>query len=316
MSRGMLRFILKKIVELVFTVLLVTLLSFALMQLSPIDAAQAYIQRHQTVVTDEVVEQVREEMGLNDPLFVQYGRWLKGALRLDFGTSYSNRKDVLTQTVTAFTFTSRVILLTGAMVLIFMTLIGSLCYACRNRISGFMLSALCFAGISIPPFFLASSFIDIFAMKLGWITVVGNTGIMRYLPAALCLTVGTSAFFAPMLATNMEKEMKLDSAEYARCRGLSERRILFRYAMPSAFASLLPTFFQMMALSLVNAVIVELVFSLPGLGHLIMHGVTDRDPPIVHATILFLALALSICNMIADILRHVLDHGSRGDISI
>lgn len=309
MRRGTRVFLLKKLLELLLTAFLVTMISFVLMQISPVDAAQAYVQRHQTAITPELVEQTREEMGLNDPLPVQYGRWLQGALHLDFGTSYVNRQDVFEQTTTAFAFTAKVVLLAGGMELVLIVLIGSLCYACRRKIAGALLSALCFAAISIPPFFLASSLIDIFAMKLGWISVVGNTGLMRYLPAAVCFTVGTAAFFAPLLATNIEKEMELDSADYARCRGLSERRILLRYAMPTAIAAILPSFFQMLALSLAGAIIVEQVFSLPGLGYLIMSSVTNRDPPVVHATILFLALALSAFNILSDVLRRALDRG-------
>ena len=285
------------------------MISFVLMQLSPVDAAVALLRRNQAVVTEERLEQVREEMGLNAPLPVQYFRWLKGALRLDFGVSYLNNKAVLGLTMTAFAFTAKVILLAGVLEAGVIILLGSLCYACRKRIAGHILSALCFAAISIPPFFLASSFIDIFAMKLGWITVVGNVGLMRYLPAALCFAIGTSAFFAPLLATSIEKEMGLDSAYYARCRGLPERRILLRYALPTALVSILPSFFQMLALSMAGAIIVEQVFSLPGLGYLIMSGVTNRDPPVIHATILLLALCLSVFNILGDVLRRVLNRG-------
>lgn len=314
MRRGTRVFIQKKVMELLLTALIVTMISFVLMQLSPIDAAQAYVQRHQVVATDEAIEQTREEMGLNDPLLTQYGRWLKDALHLDFGTSYVDRQDVFQKTTTAFAFTAKVVGLAGCMEIMLIVLLGSLCYICRNRILGYLLSALCFAAISIPPFFLASSYIDFFATKMGWISVVGNTGLMRYLPAALCFTVGTSAFFAPLLATNLDRGMHTDSAYYARCRGLSDKRILFRYALPTAAAAILPTFLQMLALSLAAAIIVEQVFSLPGLGYLIMNAVTNRDPPVIHATILILALALSICNILSDILRRVFDRSGSEEV--
>lgn len=165
---------------------------------------------------------------------------------------------------------------------------------------------LCIAGVSIPSFFFASTYLDIFAVKLGLTSVVGNTGLMRYLPAAVCIAIGCIALFSPMLANNIEKEMEQDSAFYARCRGLSEGKILLRYALPSAVVTLLPSFCQMLGLCMAGSAIVERVFSLPGLGYLIIDSVLYRDSPVIHATILFLAFSLVMFNTLSDVLRRIL----------
>ncbi len=310
MSRGTKVFIVRKLLEIVLTSLIVTMISFGLMKLSPVDAAEAYLQRNQSPITAENLEKVREEMGLNRPLPVQYGNWLINALRGDFGRSYVNSKDVLGQELSALAFTSKVILLAGVFEAALIVLIGCLCYLGRNRISGHVISALCFAAISIPPFFLASQYIDVIVVRLGIGSVVGNTGIMRYLPAALCFVPGTSAFFGPLFATNIAAQMSLDSADYARCRGLSEGRILLYHAVPSALVSIIPSFFQMLALNLAGAIVIEQIFSIPGLGYLVMTGVTNRDPPVIHATILLLALSLSLFNILADVIRRVISHST------
>lgn len=310
MSRGTRVFILRKVLEVLLTSLIVTMISFGLMKLSPVDAAEAYLQRNMTPITAESLEQVRTEMGLKDPLPVQYFHWLKNAVRGDFGRSYVNNVDVLQQELSAFFFTFRIILLAGAIEAVLSVLIGCLCYLCRKRIAGHLISALCFAAISVPSFFLASQYIDIIVVKLGIGSVVGNTGLMRFLPAALCFVPGTSAFFGPLIATNITAQMALDSAEYARCRGLSERRILLRHAVPSALVSIIPSFFQMLALNLAGAIVIEQVFSIPGLGYLILSGITNRDPPVIHATILLLALSLSVFNILADVIRRVISHST------
>lgn len=99
----------------------------------------------------------------------------------------------------------------------------------------------------------------------------------------------------------------IDPAEaYARCRGLSEGKILFRYALPSAVVTLLPNFCQMLGLCMAGSAIVERVFSLPGLGYLIIDSVLYRDSPVIHATILFLAFSLVMFNILSDILRRIL----------
>lgn len=176
----------------------------------------------------------------------------------------------------------------------------------RKRIIGRALIFLCIAGVSIPSFFFASTYIDIFAVKLGVTSVVGNTGFVRYFPAAVCIAIGCIALFSPMLANNIKKEMEQDSAFYARCRGLSEGKILFRYALPSAVVTLLPNFCQMLGLCMAGSAIVESVFSLPGLGYLIIDSVLYRDSPVIHATILFLAFSLVMFNILSDILRRIL----------
>ena len=310
MSRGSRVFILRKILEIFLTVLIVTMISFVLMKLSPVDAAEAYLRRNQTPITAETLQKTRDDMGLSLPLPVQYMNWLKAAIKGDFGRSFTNNKPVLQMTVTAFLLTAKIILLAGLIEAAFIVLLGALCYLFHGRLAGHLLSALCFAAISIPPFFLASEYIDVIVVRLGVGSVVGNTGIMRFLPAALCFVPGTSAFFGPLLATNIAREMATDSADYARCRGMSEQRLLFRHALPAALISIVPNCFQMLALNLAGAIVLEQIFSIPGLGYLIMNGVVNRVPPVIHATILLLAVCLSLFNILADVIRRWTSHGA------
>ena len=128
---------------------------------------------------------------------------------------------------------------------------------------------------------------------------------MKYLPAALCLSICTIAFYAQLLAKRIEREMNEDYATYARCRGLSEYRILFFHALPHSLAGLLPSFMQMVGISLAGSAIVERIFSLPGLGYTIIDSVLYRDSPMIHATILFLAFFLVVCNILADLLQRL-----------
>ena len=220
------------------------------------------------------MEALREDMGLNDPLPVQYVTWVRDALHLDFGESFVSGQPVFEKVTTAIGITVTIVLISAI--------------------------------IQAVSFFFASSYLDIFAVKLGLTSVVGNTGLMRYLPAAVCIAIGCIALFSPMLANNIQKEMEQDSAFYARCRGLSEGKILLRYALPSAVVTLLPSFCQMLGLCMAGSAIVERVFSLPGLGYLIIDSVLYRDSPVIHATILFLAFSLVMFNILSDILRRIL----------
>ena len=252
------------------------------------------------------MEALREDMGLNDPLPVQYVTWVRDALHLDFGESFVSGQPVFEKVTTAIGITVTIVLISAIIQAVFILLFGCLCYLTRKRMIGHALIFLCIAGVSIPSFFFASSYLDIFAVKLGLTSVVGNTGLMRYLPAAVCIAIGCIALFSPMLANNIQKEMEQDSAFYARCRGLSEGKILLRYALPNAVVTLLPSFCQMLGLCMAGSAIVERVFSLPGLGYLIIDSVLYRDSPVIHATILFLAFSLVMFNILSDILRRIL----------
>lgn len=308
MSRATGRFIVNKALEMLITLAVVTLISFLLMRLSPIDPAEAYARRSMAAFsfTDEQMEALREDMGLNDPLTVQYASWVRDALHLDFGTSFVSGQPVLEKVTTAIGITVTIVLMSGAIQAVFILLLGCLCYLTRKRMLGRVLIFLCIAGVSVPSFFFASTYLDIFAVRLGWTSVAGSVGVMRYLPAAGCIAIGCIALFSPMLANNIQKEMEQEWAFYARCRGLSEGKILLRYALPGAIGTLLPSFCQMLGLCMAGSAIVERVFSLPGLGYLIIDSVLYRDSPVIHATVLFLAFSLVIFNIFSDVLRRIL----------
>ena len=285
MSRGILKYIGKKLLEVILTLLVVTFLSFLLMRLSPIDPATAYVTRNTAIVTQEQIEAARVGMGLDRPLPVQYGLWLQDALRFDFGTSLENGQAVTKELSKAIPVTVSVVLLAAVMMVFGIILFGSLAYLLRNRFWGYLLTFLCIAGISLPPFYTATLLLDTFAVRLSFFSVTGNTGIMRFLPAALCLAVFGISLYSQLFAKALEREMNEDYAFYARCRGISEVRILLRYAFPHVAASLIPSLLQALGLFLAGITVIEQVFSLPGIGALIIHSVIQRDSPMIRRVV-------------------------------
>ena len=311
MTRGTKRFLLGKTLEMLLTLLVVTVLSFLLVRLSPVDPAEAYARRSfAAFIYDEAdMAALRARMGLDQPLIVQYGTWVMDALHLDFGESFVSGQPVFEKVTTAIGITVRIVLLSGVLQAVGILALGPLLYVARGRFSGRLLHFLCIAGVSIPSFFFASSYLDLFAVKFGFTSVVGSTGLVRYLPPAICIAIGCIALFSPMLAGRLRQEMAQDAAFYARARGLSERIILFRYALPDAVAAILPSFCQMLGLCMAGSAIVERVFSLPRLGYLIIDSVLYRDSPVIHATILFLAFSLVIFDILSDLLQRLLQQG-------
>lgn len=306
MSKDMRRYILKKIIELVFTLFFVTILSFLLMRLSPVDPATAYAKRMIGSPTAEQIEKIRVQLGFDKPLLVQYGNWVLDLLHFDLGTSLANGHNVWEDIKTAFPKTLSIVLISTILQAILILLISSVFFLLPKKIPQKVIRCICIIGVSVPSFYLATVYLDYFAVKKSLISVAGNTTIFSYISPAICIGVFGASFYIPMLLDALEHESNEDYAFYARCRGLTETRLLLFHFLPRAVVGLLPNFLQSVGLMLANATVIEQIFSIPGFGYLIVNHVLDRDTPMIHAEVFFLALAIALCNIVADILQWII----------
>lgn len=295
--------ILKKLIELIFTLFFVTMLSFLLMRLSSVDPATAYAKRMIGSPTIEQIEVIRIQLGFDKPLLIQYGRWVIDLLHFDLGTSLANGHEVWTDIATAFPKTLGIVFLASVFQIITIVVMGCTVFLLPWKTPKNVLQIICILGVSIPSFYLATVYLDFFAVKKSLISVTGNTSFLSYISPALCIGVFGASFYTPMLMDALEHESNEDYAFYARCRGLSERRLLFFHFLPRAAVGLIPNFLQSIGLALANATVIEQIFSIPGFGYLIVNHVLDRDTPMIHAEVFFLALAIALCNIAADLIQ-------------
>lgn len=159
MTRGTKRFLLGKTLEMLLTLLVVTVLSFLLVRLSPVDPAEAYARRSFAAFSYDEADMaaLRARMGLDQPLIIQYGTWVMDALHLDFGESFVSGQPVFEKVTTAIGITVRIVLLSGVLQAVGILALGPLLYVARGRFSGRLLHFLCIAGVSIPSFFFPSA---------------------------------------------------------------------------------------------------------------------------------------------------------------
>lgn len=292
--------------EILVTFLVVTLLSFLLMRLSPVDPATAYAKRSTVNPTVEQIETIRTQMGLDKPLLNQYGLWLKNAMKLDFGKSLVSGKPVIEEIMLSIPITFNVVIISALIQILMIIVLGCLVYFLKDKKMGFVLRFMMIAGLSIPGFYIASVYLDIFAVKYNLISVAGNQGIMKYVHPAICLAIPSIMFYSRLLAIYISKEMDEEYVFYARYRGLSETRILVSHSLPHSIIALVPSFMQNIGLTIAGGAIIERVFSLPGIGYLIIDSVVNRDSPMIHLTILYLAFVLVITNILSDICQRLL----------
>lgn len=302
MNKGIKKYFCKKILEVIFTIFFVTLLSFLLMRMGTIDPATAYAKRSIGNPTIEQIEQIKVKLGFDKPLIVQYTKWLWGVAHLDFGSSLENGRPVWDKISLALPQTLQIVILSAIIQIVGIIFISSIFFLIPYRLPQKILKLLCVIGISVPSFYVATAYLDYFAVKKNIISVSGNTSGLAYLSPALCLGIFCISFYVPMLSDALKKENCEDYAFYARSRGFSESHILFEHILPRAVLGLVPSFMLNVGLCLVDAMIIEQIFSVPGFGYLIVNAVLERDSPMIHAAIFFLALILLLCYILSDLI--------------
>lgn len=206
MKRDMGKYILRKLVELIFTLLFVTLLSFLLMRLSSVDPATAYAKRMIGNPTTEQIEKIRVQLGFDKPLLVQYGRWVWDLLHFDLGVSLANGHDVWTDIATAFPKTLGIVCLASVFQVIFIVIISCIAFLLPWKFPKKAVQLLCILGVSIPSFYLATVYLDYFAVQKSLISVAGNTTLLSYISPAICIGVFGASFYTPLLMDALEHE--------------------------------------------------------------------------------------------------------------
>ena len=187
------RYLIRRVVVVLLTLFVVTLLSFLLMRLSPIDPATAYVKRNSAIVTQEQIDEARVMLGLDKPLPVQYFDWVVDALHMDFGISLGTGNPVTEELAKTVPVTLTVVAYSAVIMSLGVLGVGMLGYLWRQKAGGMILSFLTMIGISVPGFYLGTAFIDLFAVRLGWISVSGNSGLPLLPVRSACRSWGSAS---------------------------------------------------------------------------------------------------------------------------
>lgn len=300
------RYILNKLFELLLTLIIVSLLSFILMRLSPVDPATAYAKRSIGSPTPEQIEAIRVRLGFNQPLYKQYILWVKNLLHFDLGQSLSNGKAVWDNISLALPKTLTIVFQSAILQVLIISFIGCLSFISKNKLFNRIINFICLIGVSIPIFYTAIILLDVFAVKWNLISVSGNTTFVSYLLPAISIGLFGASFYIPLFIDALEKESKESYAAFFRANGLSELKLFFKHIFPNASIKLIPNFFQSIGLMIANVAIIEGIFSIPGFGYLIVNSVLNRDAPMIHAVVFFLALFIALANILSDLLNNLL----------
>lgn len=305
------RFIINRLFQSIPTVLLVSLLVFLMLHMIPGDPAEIFLGDQQT--TPERLAQVREEMGLNRPLYVQYLDYMWNVLQGDLGNSLNNRRPVLDEILAKLPSTLE---LTVAAMLISTTMgigLGIIAALKHNTIidSAAMLVAL--IGISMPVYWSSLLLIVIFSVNLRWLPPIGQGGLDRLIMPAFALGFLSAGALARLVRSSMLDVLSQEYILTARSKGLAERLIILRHALRNALIPVITilglTFGQLLG----GAVLTETIFARLGIGKMYVEAVLNKDFTLVQGTTLFIAVAYVFINILIDVIYMYVDPRIRYD---
>ena len=303
----MVRYILKRLLQLVVVLLGVTFLTFMITQATPSDAAEMKYVSMGMMPSTELLEKTREEMGLNDPVLIQYGRWLGNVLHGDLGESSKFGESVWTQMTRKLPMTLKLAGVSLIVVIVFSFPLGILSAVKKNKVADYMIRFLSFFGVSMPNFWLALLLMYIFAVRLGWFKVVSTNSVQGMILPVATLTIPMISSYARQIRAALLEELNANYVIGARARGIPERRIIWGHVLPNAILPIVTLLGLSVGHLLGGASIIETIFSWQGIGNMVVEAIRVRDYPLIQGYVIWMAIIYVMDNLIVDIAYRLLD---------
>lgn len=298
----MLRYITRRLLYLVPVWIGISLIAFVLANLTPGDPARLALQRELgRQPTAEETAAAREQMGLDDPAPVRYVRWLGDAITGDLGTSYRTGTPVLTSLADRFPTTLQI---AGGGLLLAIVIsipLGILAAVYRRGPIDHVSRVLALLGASMPSYWVAYLLILLLSVRLGWLPVAGSETWKHAIMPALTLGIGGSASLMRLTRSEMLETLNQDYIRTARAKGLHARSLLLRHALRNTLIPITTVLGMRFAGMLGGAVIVETIFSWPGIGKLVVDAIFDRDYPMIQGFVIFMGTVFLLVNLIVDL---------------
>jgi len=304
-------YIIRRLILALFVLVMVTLIIFFAMRLLPGDPLIIYVAQSQQLaaMSPEGLEQLRHQFGLDKPLLVQYANWMYGILQGDFGDSIFYHVGVGSLLLERFPVTVYLGLLAFVVSTILGILAGLLAAVRRGKWGDRVVTPLSYVGITIPVFWLGILMIYVFGLKLNWLPIIGYTSpfddfwlsTRQAIMPVICLAIGALAGTARQMRSSMLETIRQDYIRTAWSKGLRERRIIMRHALKNSLIPVITVLGLHLGFIIGGSVIVETVFSIPGIGNLMVSSIFNQDYAVVQSCTLIFAVIVVFANLIVDI---------------
>lgn len=305
-------YLLRRFILLITTIILVSIITFGVFQILPGDPVRTMLG---TEADATQIENLRSELGLDRPLYEQYFDWMKGLLTGDLGNSIRFSMPVKDLLFDRLPVTISLAALTLCIVLIVSIPLGMFAARRQNKLSDVSLSTVTQIGMAIPSFWLGMMLILYVGMKFDFFKISGYIPWTQSVTGALSTLVLPALTIAiPQIAVNFRyvrtavlEQIQLDYVRTIRSKGMSEQNVMYKHVLKNSMIPILTVFGLIMAEVVAGTIIVEQVFSLPGIGQLLITAISNRDFPLVQGIVMYITVAVVVINFIVDILYSVLD---------
>lgn len=277
----------------------VTLLVFFMLHLVPGDPAEQMLG--EMAVSREAVDNLREQMGLNDPLPVQYGRFISGLLRGELGRSMLSKRSVNDMIGAVLPSTLLLTVAGLGIAVVLGTLLGIAAALRQNSWMDTFSMVIALLGVSMPSFWLGLMLIFTFSLRLGWLPATGSGGWERLILPAVTLGFGAAAVIARLVRSSMLEVLRLDFIRTARAKGLEESSVIFKHALKNALIPVLTIIGLEFGRLLGGTVVIETIFARPGIGRLLVDAILKKDFQVVQGAVLISALFYVAVNLLVDV---------------
>ncbi|TKI47709.1 ABC transporter permease [Lysinibacillus tabacifolii] len=305
-------YMIRRFILLMTTILLVSMITFGVFQILPGDPVRTMLG---TEADATQIENLRSELGLDRPLYEQYTDWIKGLLTGELGHSIRFSVPVKDLLLDRLPVTMSLAVLTLTIVLMVSLPLGMFAARRQNKLRDVSLSTLTQIGMAVPSFWLGMMLILYVGMQFSFFKISGYIPWSQSIAGALSTLILPALTIAiPQIAVNFRyvrtailEQMQLDYVRTIRSKGMSEQNVMYKHVLKNAMIPILTVFGLIMAEVVAGTIIVEQVFSLPGVGQLLITAISNRDFPLVQGIVMYITVAVVVINFIVDILYSVLD---------
>ena len=307
------RYVAQRLLLLIPVMLVISAIVFSLMHLIPGDPAQVLLGFENTDPAQ--LEAVRRDLGLDRPVYVQYGRWLGKVLRGDLGTSVRTGRPIRILVVEAFPFTLELAAYALILAIVIAIPVGTLAGTTRSRLADGAMQTLTLFGLSLPAFWVGAMLILLFSVELRWFPVLSYPTLAEaplanlrgfFLPA-LTLAVPNAASISRMVRASMIAVRREEYVKVARAKGLRETVVVRRHMLKNALIPVVTLIGIVAGYLLGGSIVVEQVFAIPGVGRLGLQAIVQRDYPVLQAVVLMVTGLFVLVNLVVDVIYVLLD---------
>ncbi|MEO2257111.1 nickel/cobalt ABC transporter permease [Paenibacillus amylolyticus] len=296
-------YIIKRILLTIPLLIIISFITFVLINLSPLDPAVVVLQAQEVPqITEELIAQTNQALGFDQPFMIQYVNWIMAVVQLDFGNSYVSGEPVWSLMGPAFMNTLKLTLVSSVFIIALSILLGVICAMREGKLLDRSVRGVSFFLTAMPSYWLAAMMIWYFSVKLDLLPTSGMDSYRSYILPVIVITVSYTGIYFRTVRSSMLSNMNEDYVLYARASGLSEKKVTL-HILRNSLQVAVSIFCMAIPIVLGSTVVIENVFAWPGLGRLSVKSILSRDFPIIQAYVLMLAVTFVLFNTLSDIIN-------------